>query len=238
MWEECENLNQLGARTSNKHDGWLVLPPCATMRPPGWHAQLHTLAECGAPRRVTQRRPLPCSMRATSASNASLSLSAITTMFLHSPRKWHPQRCLWSPTGLDRAAGTCYGELANPGAPYCATCAQLRNACLPSVLLSPCPLAAIWRSSSGACRFQPSTKVWSVMASGMLPRLTALSCKRQLTAGFEAGAKEVGHHAETQLRVGQQASRRQLSSACSMHAHSPCTLPPRLGFEFLAYETY
>ena len=50
---------------------------------------------------------------------------------------------------------------------------------LPSDLLSPAmapwPLAAIWRSSMGAWRFQLSTSVWSEIARGMLPRRTALS---------------------------------------------------------------
>lgn len=47
---------------------------------------------------------------------------------------------------------------------------------LPSRLLSPCPLVAIWRSKRGAWRFQLHTSRWSVVARGMLPRRTALSC--------------------------------------------------------------
>lgn len=46
----------------------------------------------------------------------------------------------------------------------------------PSVRVSPWPLAAIWRSSSGACRFQCRTSVWLWMARGMLPCRTADSC--------------------------------------------------------------
>ena len=177
-------------------------PPCAAASfslPIPRHPATHRVIQC---------RPLPCSVRSTSASRSSLGGSASTTMSLQRARK----RVGWSVQGAGHCrlagpmpvlSGLRLPKPPPPPPPHllaCPACGCRRARRMPSVAAAaarggsscrPAVLFAHGGSEVGArmsalgdqaaavtMRSPPPTRTWSVRARGMLPCRTALSCRQ------------------------------------------------------------